>query len=930
MRSTGKRISAHPAFALCAAVLMIACTGCSDTVEGLQRDAVRSVAKGDRISAAIQFRELLARDPKHAEGHFQLGKILAETGRPEAEDSLRRALAFGKPAEDVMPLLGPVLLESGKYKELLALLEPDPKRTRPVDPKTLAEYALLRGLTHLGQGDLTGANTQFQLASAALPDKAKLGHARLAGARNDRTQAEVLINEVIAANPGNADAHLALGELWRTAGDLDKALPHFAEAARLEPNNVNSLLIHAIALINADRIGDARPILQRATKLAPPGPVSYFAQALIECKAQRYQQCAESLDKVFDIVPKYMPGLLLAGQLNYATGNVEQSQAAFLRYLERSPSDPHARKLLAATLLAQSNAAAALKVLRPLLDTHKDDAQLLGLAGQAMLQLGQVREARESLVKAVQLVPGNPEFRTALALTHLAAGLRRRAEADFRAAIALKPANTKADYGLIMMLLGENRIEQAQEAVASVEQRLPLKPETHMLKGVVLRAAGDIGGARKAFERATQIDANYFPAIQELADMDIEGGNENAGRARIQDVLRRNGTHIDAMLTMARLEFKAGRRPEGLAWARQAADAHPESTNALLMIVEAQADAGELSEAMMSARQALKLRPRDAKALKALGHVQLAAKDYAGAAATFTTLVSLQQGSMEAHLLLASAYMVGGDAKTALSVARNALQRNPRSLQAMTLVGEVLLEGKKYAEVLEFARQMQRTNPKLALGFRLEGDALIAQGDARRAVKAFETGAKLEPNGNMLTRLYRASSVASPGSEREAPLEEWLRSNPDDNATRTNLAEAFAAKGRHKEAIEHYMELVRRYPGDARALNNLAWSLHFVGDAQAVVYAERAYKLKPAEAPVLDTYGWVLVSQGKLHEGIQILLQAVALDSKNPEMRYHLAKGLALAGDKARARTELMTILNAGKPFLHADDARALLASLGS
>ena len=348
------------------------------------------------------------------------------------------------------------------------------------------------------------------------------------------------------------------------------------------------------------------------------------------------------------------------------------------------------------------------------------------------------------------------------------------------------------------------------------------------------------------------------------------------------------------------------------------------------MVVEAQADAGELNEATQSARQALKLRPRDPRALKALGNVQLAAKDYAGAAATFSTLVSLQPGSMEAHLLLASAYVMGGDAKTALSVARNALQRNPRSLQAMTLVGDMLLEGKKYGDVLEFARRVQRANPKLALGFRLEGDALLAQGDARQAVKAFETAAELAPNGQMLIRVHRALSVAGPGSEREAPLEEWVRANPDDSATRVYLAEALSAKGRHKEAIAHYMELARRYPNDAQTLNNLAWSLHSVGDAQAVKYAEQAYKLKPAEASVLDTYGWILVNHGRLHEGIQLLLQAVAVDGKNPEIRYHLAKGLAQAGDKARARAELKSILSGGMPFPHADEARALLASLGT
>src|SRR6185295_7083682 len=117
--------------------------GC-DSVESLERDAAGYLAKGDRISAAIQFRALLAREPKHAEAHYQLGKILAQVVvLPESENSLQRAMELGKPAATVVPVLGHVLLELEKYNELLDLLAPAPTRPQPTDPRDLAEYAIL-------------------------------------------------------------------------------------------------------------------------------------------------------------------------------------------------------------------------------------------------------------------------------------------------------------------------------------------------------------------------------------------------------------------------------------------------------------------------------------------------------------------------------------------------------------------------------------------------------------------------------------------------------------------------------------------------------------------------------------------------------------------------------------------------------------------
>jgi putative PEP-CTERM system TPR-repeat lipoprotein len=380
---------------------------------------------------------------------------------------------------------------------------------------------------------------------------------------------------------------------------------------------------------------------------------------------------------------------------------------------------------------------------------------------------------------------------------------------------------------------------------------------------------------------------------------------------------------------MARIEIAAGRRQDALTWARQAAESHPRSAQAMLMIAETQMEAGKTSEAMVSAQQALNLQPRDARALRALGQMQMTAKDYVGAATTFNSLVRAQPGSVDAHTLLASALLASGDVTTALSVARNSIKPDPRNSEARALLADVLMQGRKFGDALEFARQAQRDSPKSAFGFRLEAEALLAQGDARRAAKVFESAAKLEPSGYLLTRMHQAQSAATPGAAPDAQLEEWVRKNPEDIRTRMYLATVLSATGRKTDAIAHYQDVVRRDGKNSRALNNLAWALHAVGDAQAVTYAEQAYQLEPTEAAVADTFGWILVGRGRLHEGIQVLLKAVTLDGKNPEIRYHLGKALAQAGDKSRARTELKTALNVGKPFPQVDDARALLVSLG-
>jgi predicted Zn-dependent protease len=100
-------------------------------------------------------------------------------------------------------------------------------------------------------------------------------------------------------------------------------------------------------------------------------------------------------------------------------------------------------------------------------------------------------------------------------------------------------------------------------------------------------------------------------------------------------------------------------------------------------------------------------------------------------------------------------------------------------------------------------------------------------------------------------------------------------------------------------------------------LNNLAWAYQQTKDARALETAERAYKLKPDNAQIGDTLGWMLVEQGDSKRGIDLLEKAATAAPGNPEYRYHLAQALAKSGDRAKARRELEKLPadSPGSPF---------------
>src|SRR5690606_6501493 len=90
-----------------------------------------------------------------------------------------------------------------------------------------------------------------------------------------------------------------------------------------------------------------------------------------------------------------------------------------------------------------------------------------------------------------------------------------------------------------------------------------------------------------------------------------------------------------------------------------------------------------------------------------------------------------------------------------------------------------------------------------------------------------------------------------------------------------------------------YEQTLEYRPDDTRTLNNLAYIIaeQLNDPSRALTYAQRAATLKPDDATILDTLGWVHFRAGNTEQARQILEQSLSIED-TAVTNAHLAEVL--------------------------------------
>ncbi len=922
--SEPKRGLRRIATVLLAAGLIAGCSG--EKPAELFAKAQQHYQGGDRKAAIIELKNVLQKEPGHREARLLLGRVYVDEGNgPAAEKELRRALELGASHEQVLPLLGRALLLQGAHAKVLEEI--------PAAP-TGAAAALLyaqRGEAHAALGQSAEARAAFEQARRLAPGlpEANRGLAALALAEHKPDAALALAEEAISRSGDQADPWMLKGDLLRAQGKSREAAAAYQEALRRDPGHVRAHLSLALIHLAEKDYTAAQKAIDQARRLQPKAVPVRLAQAQLWLAQRKFAEARDELQEVLRLAPDNGAAILMMGAAQLGLNNLAQARTYLTTFVEAVPRHAGARRLLAVAYLRDKQPKKTLEILEPVLEEGSADPAVLALAGEASLQLKQYAKATEYLEKATEAHP-DASLRTQLGLSRLAGGDPSAALADLEAAARMAGSPVESDLALIAAHLARRDHDAALEAIAQLERKQPGLPLVDNLRGVVRLAKGDVAAARADFEKALGKDPGFYPAAANLARLDLANRNPQAARRRFEGVLAADGKNIGAMMGLAAVERAAGNAQAMVDWLEKAARTDAKAIPPRALLVQHFLEQKQPQRALVVAREAVAANPDSGRALELLGHAQLAAGENDNALATFGKLVELRPDSPSARLRLASAQMAVGHAAEARRTLTRALEIKPDFLDAQLALIALDMRDRRVEDALRRARTIQTQHPKSAAGYLVEGDIQASQNQPLRAAGLYRKAFELDHDPVIARKLHGSLLQAGQSTEAAAVADRWLKDHPVDVGMRIHLAQTHLERGEDKQAIAHYRAVLARQPDHLVALNNLAWLLNKAGDAQALAFAERAHKLRPEEPTLLDTLGWIHVTQGRISQGRELLAKAVAKAPGEPSIRYHYAVALAKGGEGARARQEVQRALDAGVRFPEEKEARALLDQLKS
>lgn len=350
------------------------------------------------------------------------------------------------------------------------------------------------------------------------PDKAVEMAGKLYGERK-YTQAERVCRQLIAARPGNADAHNILGVALQAQGKSEEGIEALRRAVKLAPDaaTLHANLGEVLRLTGA--LDEAAAALEQAIALDPASAQALNNLGIIRFEQQRFAEAAELYRRALGCRPAMAEAHNNLGNALRMIGDVEGAIQAYQDALTYREAYAEAYNNLGTVLQQDGRLDEAEHAFRKAIQHSPHYAEAHNnLASLYAAQKKEV-EALRILGDALKFAPANPQTLLITARIQLRRNNHAAAEQAARLVLSEQPGHGEALTVLGQVLHETDRYEEALAVLERAVEASPDNPEALNFTGIALKSVGRLDEARDHILRSLKLNDTMFGAYANLNDL---------------------------------------------------------------------------------------------------------------------------------------------------------------------------------------------------------------------------------------------------------------------------------------------------------------------------------------------------------------------------------------------------------------------------
>ena len=304
-------------------------------------------------------------------------------------------------------------------------------------------------------------------------------------------EAEALYRQILAVEPGHADALHLLGVVAHQVGRHDVAVELIREAIRLLPTAPAFFSNLGGAYEKLGRHEEAVTAFRRAIELNPDYPEAHNNLGNVLRIQRQTGEAVAAFRRAIQLRPDYAEALSNLGNALTDQGDLDDAIDAFRQAIQLRPELPEAFSNLGAALRERGDLDDALICLRRALELNPDLPATLNNLSVVFKDLGRDEEAVAACHRALQLRPDYASAYNNLGLALANQGRLDEAVAAYGRAIQLQPDLSGVHSNLGKALADQGRITEAVTALRTSLGRTPGSAEAHSNLLLALHYASD-------------------------------------------------------------------------------------------------------------------------------------------------------------------------------------------------------------------------------------------------------------------------------------------------------------------------------------------------------------------------------------------------------------------------------------------------------